>query len=238
MSAPIDQFQTLLTRYFRDLVLATAYLEIGHRTILQSPPQASVTLTLAPDLTTEPMSLQELLPHSSSVSLGTAELFQTKSMAAWSDLLNTLFEHFVELHMGGKRLFPEIKKRGTRLDFSSAVEPLLQVRQGLVADFAFGKYVDRIQTISRILVPDHHVDQELRTIRKHVAIRNATQHHAGTVYEDMLKDLGSASIEVFDRDGRPLTLTVGQSIALYVPELDRLKSSLFVVTNHWRAQLA
>ena len=59
MSAPIDSFQKLLTGYFRELVLATAYLEIGQQAIKQSSPSAAVALTLADGVTTEPMFLRE-----------------------------------------------------------------------------------------------------------------------------------------------------------------------------------
>lgn len=237
MATHIDDFQRLLTGYFRELVLATAYLEIGRQSIMQSPPNASVALTLAEGVTTEPMFLRELLPHSASVSLGVAELFQTKTIAAWADLLNALFEHFVGLHIEGKRQFAVFKRRTTRLDFSSSEDVTSQVRRGLVADFAFGKYADRIQMITRVLVPDERVIRELAVVRKHVAIRNATQHHAGKLYEEMLRELGTTTIDALDHAGNTLTLSVGQSIALYVPELDLLKSALFVITNQWKEQL-
>ncbi len=238
MSKHINDFQQLLTSHFRELVLATAYLEIGHNSIKQSPPNASISLTLADGITTEPMFLCELKPHSASVSLGIAELFQTKAVAAWSDLLNTLYEFFIAMHVDGTQHFPAFKKRSTRLDFTSTEDLITQVRRGLVADFAFAKYSERIQTICRVLVPPDRLQQELSTVRKHVAIRNATQHHAGRVYDEMLRDLGSVTLEVLNHAGRAVELQQDQPIALYVPELDRLKSSLFIITNEWRDQLA
>ena len=132
MSAHIDHFQGLITSRFRELVLATAYLEIGQQATKQSPPTASVSLNLADGITTEPMFLRELQPHGASVILGVAELFQTKAIAAWTDLLNALFESFVGMHMTGKRHIPEFKKRSTRLDFGSAEDVLTQVRHGQI----------------------------------------------------------------------------------------------------------
>lgn len=234
MSKPIIDFQHLLTGYFRDLVLATAYLEIGSRTIAGTSENASVQLTIASDVVTEPMYLRELLPHSARVGLGIAELFQSKAMAAWADLLNALFENFVALHMEGKRQFPKFKRRTTKLDFSSPKNFKDQVREGLVTDFAFKNYRDRIQTITDVLSSD---DRQLAVIRKHVAIRNATQHHGGQVYEEMLKELGIETVELLNHASNPMALSLGQRIALYVPELDRLKKAFFLVTNQWREQL-
>lgn len=199
---------------------------------------ASVTLTLAPDVTTEPMYLRELLPHSSSVAQGISELFQTKTIAAWSDLLNDLFAHFVTDHLEGRKRLPELKRRTTRIDFSSETDVTSQVREGLISDFAFEKYAERIKIINRMLNPESKCQDELSIIRRHVMIRNSIQHHAGNVYDDMLRELGSQKIEVLDNDGNPTTLRAGESIRLFIPELDHLKGALFRLTNSWRAHLA
>src|SRR6266550_953856 len=112
------------------------------------------------------MYLHELLPHSSAVAHGASELFQSKAIAAWADLLNVLFEMFVTAHIEGKRRYPELKKRSTRLDFSSIDDINTQVRSGLVADFAFGKYADRIRAINRILNPGDELQVQLLVIKK------------------------------------------------------------------------
>lgn len=238
MSSPIESFQRLLTGYFRELILATAYLGIGQQAIKQSPPSASIALTLGNGVTTEPMFLHELQAHSPSVAFGIAELFQTKAIAAWADLLNDLFELFVELHISGGRQFPVFKTKTTRFDFSSNEDVATQVRLGLVADFAFAKYADRVKTIGRVLTPNAMILRELLVVRKHVSIRNSTQHHSGKVYAEMLRELGSDSLELLNQGGDTVSLTQGQSIELYVTELDHLKSSLFMITNEWRSQLA
>lgn len=237
MSALIDAFQASLAAGFRELVLATAYLEIGHRATMQSPPTAAVSLILADGISTEPMFLHELQPHRGAVVFGIAELFQTRAIASWSDLLNDLFAKFVEEHIAGVRNIPAFKKRSTRLDFASSANVLDQIREGLVSDFAFSKYADRIQTIGRVLSLSAHSAAELQIVRKHVFIRNATQHHGSKVYEDMLRELGANSISVLNGAGATINLIENQHIALFVPELDRLKSALFIITNEWRGQL-
>jgi hypothetical protein len=238
MATPIHDFQAQIATHFRQLTLATAYLEIGSQYLVKAPPTASVALKLAHDVTTEPMRLSELLPHSSAVVEGVSELFQMKAVAAWSDLLNHLFAQFISAHLDGTKSFPELKKRTTRIDFSVNSDIGSQVREGLLADFAFEKYADRFRVVNRILNPKSLREDELSTIKKHVLIRNALQHHGSCVYAEMLKELGSSHIEVLDRDGKNTTLAVSDPIRLFVPELDQLKGALFRVTNTWSTHLA
>lgn len=238
MANPITEFQGQLTAYFRQLTLATAYVEIGNGILAKGPGNASVALRLAHDVTTEPMGLGELLPHSNAVAGGIAELFQTKTIAAWSDLLNKLFNHFVTAHLDGIKTFPELKRRTTQIDFSKNSDADLQVREGLFADFTFEKYSDRIRVINRVLNPDGLREDELSIIKKHVLIRNSIQHHASGVYPEMLKELGSNQIIVLDREGNATTLALGQFIQLFVPELDNLKGALYRITNTWNANFA
>jgi len=110
--------------------------------------------------------------------------------------------------------------------------------EGLISDFAFERYSDRIKTIIHMLNADAHCQEELSIIRKHVLVRNSIQHHAGRVCEDMLRELGSQQINVLDHDGNLVDLGAGESIRLFVPELDHLKGALFRVTNFWRVRLA
>lgn len=238
MTAHIENFQGQVAAYFRELILATAYLDIGRRNLAGAPKDASVSLTLAPDVTTEPMYLKELLPHSAAVVQGISELFQTKTIAAWSDLLNNLFAHFVTAHLLGEKPVPELKRRTTRIGFTSKSDITSQVREGLIADFAFEKYAERIKTINRVLNPDWQRQDELSIIKKHVLIRNSIQHHGGRVYEDMLTELGSKYLIIFNHDGNPISLQAEEPIALFIPELDHLKGALFRLTNNWRKRFA
>jgi hypothetical protein len=199
---------------------------------------ASVALTIAPDVTTEPISLRELLPHSSAVDQGITELFQTKFIAAWSDLLNNLFKHFVIDHLEGRNRFPELKHRSTRIDFSSEVDVASQVREGLISDFPFDKYAERIKIINRVLNPESKCQDELSIIRRHVMIRNSIQHHEGIFYEVMQRELGSQKILILDSNGNQIYICAGESIRLFVPELDHLKGALFRLTSFWRTRIA
>ena len=238
MATPVKEFQGQIATYFRQLTLATAYLEIGSGQLAKAPGNASVALKLADDVTTEPMQLGELLPHSNAVAVGIAELFQTKTIAAWSDLLNKLFAHFVTAHLDGIKSFPELKSRSTRIDFSVNSDIDSQIREGLVADFAFEKYSDRVKVVNRVLNPKGVHEDELSIVKKHVLVRNSIQHHGSSVYTDMLKELGSNHIVLLDREGKATNLSVGEPIQLFVPELDHLKGALFRVTNTWSAHFA
>jgi len=238
MANSLDEFQGQIATYFRQLTLATAYLKIGSQHLKTAPATAAVSLKLADDLTTEPMQLRELLPYTGAVAAGVAELFQMKAIAAWSDLLNKLFTKFMNAHLDGIKFFPELKTRTARIDFSITSDINSQLREGLSADFAFEQYADRIRLINHRLNPNALCDGELLTIKKHVFIRNAVQHHQGKVYDDMLKKLGSTQLALLDSDGNAISLGGGQPIHLFVPELDKLKRALFLVTNTWKDHFA
>lgn len=236
MATLINNFQGQIATYYRELTLATAYLELGSQQLAKAPPHASVALKLAPDVTTEPMQLVELLPHRGAVALGVAELFQTKAIAAWSDLLNQLFGHIVTLHLDGTKSFPELKRKRTLIDFSISSDIKSQVQQGLIDDFSFEKYADRVRVINRVFNSSGLHQDALSTIKKHVLIRNSIQHHGSTVYPDMLTEIGSKHVVLLDHESKQKSLAVGDAIRLFVPELDQLKSALFRVTNTWRDQ--
>src|SRR5438445_1168293 len=103
MKKSIDEFQGQVAANFRELILAMAYLNIGGQLLAGANPDASVELFLDEDIRTEPLHVRELLPHSGAVGASALELYQNKMIAAWSDLLGTLFEHFVRLHIDGVR---------------------------------------------------------------------------------------------------------------------------------------
>ncbi len=234
MKSLIDNFQKHIADYFRQLSLAAAYLNIGAKTISTSPKEMSIQLLLDKDIATEPMFLKELLAHSKKVEDAILELFQHKLIASWSDLLNDLFFYFLEQHFLGKRKFQELKKRTPKIDFSSDIELATQIRDGLLADFSFEKYVDRLRIINGILNPAKDCEAELSLIRKHVFIRNAIQHHEGRVYLDMMRELGSAQLQVLNKDADTINIDVGNEIKLSIPEVDALKRALFRISITWR----
>jgi hypothetical protein len=238
MANLIHEFQGKIATYFRQLTLATAYVSIGSQYLKKAPSTASVSLKLSVDVSTEPMHVNDLMPQEGAVAAGVSELFHMKAVAAWSDLLNDLFAQFVSLHLNGTKSFPELRRRTTRIDFSVTSDINSQLREGLLADFAFEKYADRVRIINRILNPSSLCEAELSTIKKHVLIRNAVQHHGSHVYGDMLKEIKSTNVAVLDGDGKSMTLAAGDAIELFVPELDQLKGALFRLTNTWSPNLA
>ena len=234
MKAAIDKFQGAVSDNFRQLILAVAYLNIGTRVINTSPTDASVELSLDKDIKTERFYLRELLIHSSTVEEGVLELYQNKMIAAWSDLLGDLFSCFVDMHFSGIRKLHELKKRTVRLDFSLETDLNEQIRTALIADFAFQRYADRLKIVDEFLNPGGKHSAELSTIKKHVFVRNAVQHHASRVYRDMLKELGCSKLAVLNGDGDQRELDVDDLILLSVPELDALKRAVYLISNEWR----
>lgn len=234
MASLILRFQAQLSSHFRELILAHAYLLIGNEQIAKASPLASVRVLLGEDITTEPFSLKELVQHSSAVNDGLLELFQTKVIATWSDLLSTLFSEFVAQHLAGKTLYPQFKKINAKLDFSAPGSLEDQLKEALIAEFAFKPYKERVAPIAAILAPAGLLDDELKLIKKHVLIRNSIQHHESKVYADMLKELGTNQLAILDHKGASFSIPSGQHISLSIPELDALKRALFRLTNEWR----
>lgn len=234
MKTAINEFQGQLSDYFRQLILAAAYLNIGGREISGAPADVSVQLVLDKDITTEPLLLRALLPFSRSVAEGILELYQNKMIASWSDLLADLFAHFVNMHFRGSRKFLELKKRTVRIDFSLDADLLEQVGAGLITDFSFQKYGERVKIINSLLNPYGRHEAELSTISRHVLIRNSVQHHGSRLYRDMLRELGESKLLVLDANADAKELNVNDQIILSLPELDALKRGLFRVSNEWR----
>ena len=109
-----------------------------------------------------------------------------------------------------------------------------QIRTALIADFAFQRYADRLKIVNELLNPDGKHSAELSTIKKHVFVRNAVQHHASRVYRDMLKELGCPRLAVLSGDADQRELDVDDLLLLSVPELDALKRAVYLVSNEWR----
>ena len=234
MKSLIDNFQQHVADYFRQLTLAIAYLNIGAKMISASPKDMSIQLPLDKDIATEPMYLKELLAHSNKVEDAILELFQHKMIASWNDLLNDIFSCFVEQHFSGKRKFQELRKRAPKIDFSSDTELTAQIKNGLLADFSFDKYVDRLRIINGILNPVKDCEPELSLIKKQVFIRNAIQHHEGRVYADMMRELSLAQLQLLNKDADKINVDVGNEIELSIPEIDALKRALFRISITWR----
>lgn len=233
MKSLIDNYQKHISDYFRQLTLAIAYLSIGAKTISTSK-EMVVQLTLGKDIATEPVFLKELQTYSKNVEASMLDLFQNKLISSWSDLLTDLFSYFLEQHFSQKRKFKELKKRTPKIDFSSEVDLDIQIRDGLLADFSFEKYTDRLRIINGILNPAKDCEAELSLIKKHVFIRNSIQHHEGQVYSDMMKELGLDQLQMLNKDANIINIRIGAEIQLSIPEIDSLKRALYRISNTWR----
>ncbi|EGR2734309.1 hypothetical protein HYO53_22030 [Vibrio parahaemolyticus] len=238
MEKIIDTFQKKINDNFSEFTLATSCAEAGLNLISQSSSDSTVSLYLGDDLYTEPVQFVELLDISSDFISNTVSLYQNMMVAAWSDLLDDLFNYYLDLHFSGKFSFSSLKKQNIKIDFVSGIHFESQIKDSLKRDFAFKNYNDKIKLIVETLGQNSTNTAELNVIRKHVLIRNAVQHHNGVAYSDMFKLLGSTSMEVMDRYGKPQIVSSGEKILISVPEFDLLKRSLQLVTQIWRSSNA
>ncbi|WP_261893570.1 hypothetical protein [Vibrio cyclitrophicus] len=238
MKTIIDTFQNKINNNFSEFTLATSCAEAGLNLISQSRSDSTVSLYLGDDLHTEPVQFTELLDISTDFISNTVSLYQNMMVAAWSDLLDDLFNYYLELYFSGNFSFSALKKQNVKIDFASEVSLDSQIKDALKRDFAFKNYNEKIKLIVEILGKKSSNTGELNIIRKHVLIRNAVQHHSGVAYSDMFKLLGSSSMEIMDRHGKAQTVSSGEKILISVPEFDLLKRSLQLVTQTWRSSNA
>lgn len=238
MEIIIDKFQKKINDNFSEFTLATSCAEAGLNLISQSSSDSTVSLYLGEDLHTEPVQFIELLDISSDFISNNVSLYQNMMVAAWCDLLDDLFNYYLDLHFSGSFSFSSLKKQNVKIDFASGINFESQIKDALKRDYSFKNYNDKIKLIVEILGQKPNNTFELNVIRKHVLIRNAVQHHSGIAYSDMIKLLGTASMEVMDRHGKPQTLSSGEKILISVPEFDLLKRSLQLVTQTWRSSNA
>ncbi|MCE9951636.1 MULTISPECIES: hypothetical protein [Aeromonas] len=230
----IDVFQGKLNATFSEFTLATSCAEAGLNLISQSQSNSAVSLHLGDDLYTEPVQFSELLFVSNDFISSTIALYQNMMIASWSDLLDDLFNHYLELHFNGKYFFSALKKQSIKIDFSSSETLENQIKDALQKDFSFKSYNEKIKLIIDALGCTSKNKLELSIIKKHVLIRNSIQHHNGLTYLDMFKLLGSESMTTMDRNGKPQEVVLGDKIYITVPEFDLLKRCLQIVTQTWR----
>ncbi len=131
-------------------------------------------------------------------------------------------------------MHPELKQWTARIDFSVNADMKVQVRDGLINDFRFQPYSERIRVLVHILHQRDVHAEELSIVKKHVLIRNSIQHHGSCVYPDMLKNIGSQHLRILDDSAVEKNLKANDKIVLSVPELDHVKGALFRITSAWR----
>lgn len=234
METILDSFQKKLALNYTEFILATSCAEAGLQLISNSPENSEVSLYLGGGIHTEPVGFVELLSVSGDFISSTIALYQNMMIAAWSDLLHDIFNHYLSLHFENEVILSALKRQDVKLDFSSPVCIEKQVQSHLQNSFSFKGYKDKIKLISEIIKCKTSVSVELSLIEKHVHIRNAVQHHNGLAYPDIFKLLGSSSFTIMDRDGQDKPVHPGDKIFISVPEFDYLKRCLQLVTQYWR----
>lgn len=234
MITAIDAFQGRIAAHFRELILAMAYLKVGGPALANANANDVVDVLLDEDIRSEPIKVSELLPHAEGVSAGILELYQSKMVATWADLLVELFGHFVRRHFDGIHPYPELKRRSARLDFADNTALRLQVERTLIGEFSFEPYGDRVRTVDVVLNPEHKHSDLLGVVRLHVHIRNAIQHHGGRVHPQMLKDVGASEVSLLNAAAHPMAFAANKQLLLSVPEIDTLKRAFFRLSNEWR----
>jgi len=233
MRTIIDSFQGILSEMFAEFTLATLCIEAGLQLMSESNIEKTVNLKLANDVFTEPVSFSELASSSRDVKSKGISFYQNMMIASWSDLLNEIFVYFLDQHFSGVRNFSELKKQDIKIDYASNLKVEEQAKEALAKNFSFWSYIDRLKLINSMLNPDNEFEEEAKIIRKHVLIRNSIQHHNSQAYEDMFSQLGAAKFELLDKDGAPLSVSLGEKIYISIPELDHLKRGLHLLSQKW-----
>jgi len=238
MKGVIDKFQERIGTIFSEFMLSTACTKAGLGLISQGNPTNTVSLMLAQDLFTEPMTFAELLQNKRELESRSIAHYQNMMIASWSDSIQDLFKCLLEMHFKGVRKFTELKKQNVKLDLSIDISIETQAVDMLLKDFSFWPYPDRFKLINQVLNPSKDLDSESLNIRKHVLIRNAIQHHNSVAYQNMFDQLGVKEFDVFDDKGVPFKVTVDNVIYMSVPEFDRLKRDLYLLSQKWRSHCA
>ncbi|OAS04608.1 hypothetical protein AYO08_14725 [Pseudomonas putida] len=235
MNDAISDFQDGLGRIFRDLMLGVAASEAG-MSFIKNNQQGFVSLNLAGGSQSEPIQLAELAQNELSVKEGVAELFQSKAVALWGDLLNEIFNFALNQHLSGEKSWRVFKSFEARFDFESDISPVDQIRDSVKKRFAFYSHKDKIAAISKIF-PLEELADKISIIKKHVEIRNAFQHHNGRMHDSGLRILGLQSFSVKGHGGDDYRVGAGDKISLSIIEMDVLRSVLFEVSSSMEAHL-
>ena len=225
----VRDFQQRLNGLFREYILGIAAHELGMRHLVNKPTMF-VSIPLSGDTFSEPIYVRELVEKQSAVQRGVAELFQSKAIAMWGDLLGDLYSACVRQHLEGTKNYNFLASRKVAFDFKSLDGLAEQLIVSLVSDFAFLDYKSRYKEISKLFSLGGYARQA-SVIAKHVEIRNAFQHHAGVMHAGGLKNLGLSKILLKGDDGVNFDLGAGGVISLSSVEIDVLKSNLFEVAS-------
>lgn len=235
MQEAIDNFQDALSANFRELLLGMAAFELGMRS-LQENLSGSVSILVAGGASSEPIHVSTLIHNQDTVKRGNIELFQSKAIALWNDLIVDLYTVSVCNHIDHSVRSAALKKSKVDIDFSLEILIPDQIKNALVRDFSFSNHGSKLDVIKKIF-PMASYSSQLSFIKKHVEIRNSFQHHSGIMHAGGLKILGVDKISIKDDDGNDVNVCAGEKIHISVVEIDKLKSALFELSSHMESCL-
>lgn len=228
----IDDFQDKLRSYFNQMLLGSAFVQLGQ--FFKNPSEVTLTVKVAKDVTKEPRPLSDILHHASEVAAGTTELYQVRAIAAWNDLLTNIFSSYVAAHLTGQKQYPILGRAKGSIDFASNESVLEQIQKSVITDFSFLSYEKRINIIRKLCKTSPSSADQLKIIVKNVEIRNSLQHHDGRVTKELLKNIGNSKLELKNPEGERITFGEAERILLSIPDLNELHSALYRITTRWR----
>jgi len=217
------------------LYLAYATLQCGEGVLASIEDHAIIEPRIGGGVQVEPIPIGELRQYSATLPAFLLQVFHGKAITLWQDLIQSVFDLYVDWHFKGTRGFPELKARQTKVDLSSSESIEAQIQRQLKRDFGFEKYKNRVKLINDIRNSPAVRSSELFEVSKHVAVRNAFQHQDGVLDEYALRDHGRVGFELLDGNGNQVTFSAGDSLLLSLPEFVRLQKSLLLVAQAWRS---
>lgn len=219
---------------FKQYVLAYTALNLGQSTLDGFSDSVCIATTIGLNVQAEPIPMGELKHYRKGLGHFLLELFHGKLVQLWQDSLSELYNILVDLHFSGNRQFKELKVHNIFIDFRTSIALDEQVKDRLYKNFDFQKYGDKIKLLNGIFNPNSYHPDHLQNIAKHVQIRNAFQHHAGSVDDFMIKELGLQKIYLLNNHGNKIELKKGDKIELSVPEFYNFRKSLLLIGQVWR----
>lgn len=232
----LDCFLRRIREISHTLYLAYATLQCGEGVLVSFEDDATIEPRIGGGVRVEPIPIGELRQYSATLPSFLLQVFHGKAITLWQDLIQSIFDIYVDWHFQGARSFPELKVRQTKIDLRSTESIEVQIQKQLKRDFGFDKYKDRVKLVDGIRntsLSDR--SGELFEISKHVAVRNAFQHQDGVLDEYALKEHGRVSFEMLDDNGNPVAFSAGASLSLSLPEFAKLQKSLLLVSQAWRS---
>ena len=230
----LDAFIGAIGDNWHALLLAQATLQLGEGIIRTIDDSANLEVRIGSAIQVEPIPIGELRQYGGTFPDFILQVFHGRVITLWQDLLQSIFEVYLEWHFQGARDFAELKSRQLMLDFSAGESLVDQVKNRLRSWFSFEKYNFRYKLINSIRNGTNLRDLELFEIHKHVNIRNSFQHHDGVIDGFSLQSLGRTRIELLETDGQQSSFGQGDRLRLSIPEFDRLQKSLLLVVQAWR----